>query len=115
MSNEENRPDTPTPKPHKKVAIDVSKDLTGIYANVAFMRYGLGEMIFDFGQVLPASKRGQVLSRVIMSPAHAKMLHTALGQQITKYELQFGEIKLPSATDLPSQFFRFPPTDDKEG
>jgi hypothetical protein len=114
MSNPEQSPEPPKKIP-QKFTIDVSKDLEAIYANVAFMRYGLGEMIFDFGQVLPATNRGKVLSRVIMSPVHAKMLHVALGQQVAKYELQFGEIRLPSATDLPSQFFRFPPSDqDKE-
>ena len=100
------------PKPNqpgqKKVAIDIPATLQSVYANVAFISHTPAEMIFDFGQVFPRMPRGKVLSRVIMSPMHAKMLHMALGQQIQNYERQMGEIPLPSSLTLPQQFFRFP-------
>ncbi len=107
----------PTPPGQKRVTIDIPANLQAIYANVAFISHTPAEIIFDFGQVLPRMPRGKVLSRVIMSPMHAKMLHMALGQQIAGYEQQMGKIPLPSSLSLPQQFFRFPPqegdNDDK--
>jgi hypothetical protein len=102
----------PTPSGQKRVTIDIPANLQAIYANVAFISHTPAEMILDFGQVLPRMPRGKVLSRVIMSPMHAKMLHMALGQQITAYEQQMGKIPLPSSLSLPQQFFRFPPQED---
>lgn len=93
----------------KKVTIDMPADLQAVYANVALISHTPAEIIFDFGQVLPRMPRGKVLSRVIMSPMHAKMLHMALGQQLAAYEKQMGKIPLPSSVTLPQQFFRFPP------
>ncbi|MCA9896785.1 MAG: DUF3467 domain-containing protein [Ardenticatenaceae bacterium] len=100
-------PVQPTPKPgQKKVAIDIPKELTAVYANLAFISHTPGEMVLDFAQMLPRMPRGRVLSRVIMSPMHAKMLQNALAQNVANYERQFGEIRLP--TNLADQFFRFP-------
>jgi hypothetical protein len=36
-----------------------------------------------------------VYSRIIMTPAHAKMLHQALEDNIKKFEGSFGQIKTP--------------------
>lgn len=102
------QPKQPGPK---KVTIDIPANLQAVYANVAFISHTPAEIILDFGQVLPRTPRGKVLSRVIMSPMHAKMLYMALGQQIASYERQMGEIKLPASLSLAQQFFRFPPQD----
>ena len=99
----------PKPQPSKKIAIDIPKDLQAVYANVAFITHTPAEMVLDFAQVLPRMPRGSILSRVIMSPMHAKMLQRALGQNIANYERQFGEIRLP--TSIADQFFRFPQQD----
>ncbi len=108
--------ETPNPKPaqpQKRIAIDIPKELTAVYANLAFISHTPGEMVLDFAQMLPRMPRGRVLSRVIMSPMHAKMLQNALAQNIANYERQFGEIRLPS--NLADQFFRFPQQDgDKD-
>ena len=98
------------PKP-KQVSIEIPKDLTAVYANVAFISHTPAEMVIDFAQVLPRMPKGSVMSRVIMSPVHAKMLQRALGQNIEKYEQQFGEIRMPTQTSLADQLFRFPPAD----
>ena len=105
MSND--TPQQQQPKPgQKKIAIDIPKELTAVYANLAFISHTPGEIVLDFAQVLPRMPRGRVLSRVIMSPMHAKMLQNALAQNVANYERQFGEIRLP--TSLADQFFRFP-------
>ena len=104
-------PITPTPK---KIAIDIPKEVTAVYANLAFISHTPAEMVLDFAQMLPRMPRGTVNARVIMSPMHAKLLQKALGQNIANYERQFGEIRLPST--IADQFFRFPQQgpDDKQ-
>jgi hypothetical protein len=104
-------PVTPTPK---KIAIDIPKEVTAVYANLAFISHTPAEMVLDFAQMLPRMPRGTVNARVIMSPMHAKLLLKALGQNIANYERQFGEIRLPST--IADQFFRFPQQgpDDKQ-
>lgn len=101
------------PKP-KRVSIEIPKDLEAVYANVAFISHTPAELVLDFAQVLPRMPKGSVVSRVIMSPVHAKLLQHALAQNITNYEKQFGEIKIPSQTSLADQFFRFPPAEGPE-
>ncbi len=105
MSEQPELPQQPKPE-QKKISIDIPKDLEAVYSNVAFISHTPAEMIFDFAQVLPRTPRGKILSRVIMSPTHAKMLLRALNQNIGNYERQFGEIRLPST--IADQFFRFP-------
>ena len=96
------------PKP-KRINIEYPKDLEAVYANVAFISHTPAELIVDFAQVLPRIPKGNVVSRIIMSPMHAKMLHKALAQNLANYERQFGEIKLPQQVSIADQFFRFPP------
>ncbi|MCP4428876.1 MAG: DUF3467 domain-containing protein [Chloroflexi bacterium] len=104
-----------TPQAGKKIAIDIPKDVKAVYANLAFISHTPAEMVLDFAQILPRMPRGSILSRVIMSPMHAKMLHQALGQNLANYERQFGKINMP--TSIADQFFRFPqqgPDNDKK-
>ncbi len=112
--NENPQSTPPQPEPpgkQKRITIDLPKNLAAVYSNVAFMRYTPAEILIDFAQVLPGTPRGQVLSRIIMSPMHAKMLQRALADNIAKYERQFGEIRLP--IPLADQFFRFPRQEDE--
>jgi hypothetical protein len=102
----------PAKKPQaKRISIDFPKELKAVYANVAFISHTPAEMIIDFAQVLPRMPKGHVVSRVIMSPMHAKMLQNALANNIANYERQFGEIRLPQQTSLADQLFRFPPSE----
>ncbi len=91
-----------------RITIDLPKDLKAVYANVAFINYTPAEIVLDFAQVLPRTPRGALTARVIMSPIHAKLLHAALGQNLANFERQFGEIRIPSRTNLADDFFRFP-------
>lgn len=107
----EQTPNSAQPKQPKKkrVNIQIPKDLTPVYANVAFISHSLAELVIDFAQVLPRSPQGTVEARIIMSPMHAKMLQLALAQNLAKYEAQFGEIRLPhTGAALANNFFRFP-------
>ena len=116
MSEQAEQASKKSPPPgQKRVTIDIPKELQAVYANLAFLSHTPAEMIFDFAQVLPRMPRGKVMSRVIMSPMHAKMLHLALAQQIANYERQYGTIPMPQSISLANQFFRFPSQDgDKD-
>ncbi len=105
----------PEQKPkQRKITIDVPKDLKAAYANVAVISHTAVEIVLDFAQVLPRTPRGTVVSRVIMTPAHAKMLQMALTQNIGNYERQFGQIRLPvQQPNIADDFFRFPPSEQE--
>jgi hypothetical protein len=110
MSNADSKK---TPRP-KRVAIQIPTELKAVYANVAFISHTPAEIVIDFAQVLPRMEKGDVVSRVVMSPIHAKLLNGALGQNIANFERQFGEIKLPQSPSLADQLFRFPPQNPGE-
>ncbi len=66
----------------------------GIYANLAMIMHSPTEIIIDFARVMPRLPKAKVLSRIIMTPMHAKLLMKALTDNIKKFEDQFGEIKI---------------------
>jgi len=70
----------------------------GIYSNLAIVQHSPSEFILDFVFINPGQPVAKVRSRIILTPDHAKRLHKALGENISRYESQFGEIKL---IDLP--------------
>lgn len=49
---------------------------------------------FDFIQNIPQMQTARVLSRIGMSPQHAKIFNEILSNTLKAYENQFGEIKL---------------------
>ena len=61
------------------------KEAEGIYANLAMIMHSPTEIIIDFARVMPGAQKTKVLARIIMTPAHAKMLHKALEENIKKY------------------------------
>ena len=98
----------------KRVSIEIPKDLDPVYANLAFISHTPAELVIDFALVLPRMPKGNVVSRIIMSPVHSKMLQRALAQNLANYERQFGEIQLPQQPSLADQLFKFPPGDGSE-
>ncbi len=70
------------------------KEAEGIYANLAMIVHSPNEIIIDFARVMPGSTKSRVQARIIMTPAHAKMLRQALDDNIKKFETQFGDIKV---------------------
>jgi hypothetical protein len=94
------------PKRQVQVKIELPPDLPATYANFAVISHTLSEMIFDFAQVLPQQPKARVQTRVVTTPLNAKLLYRALGENISKYEAQFGEIQLPpQGPTLAQQFF----------
>jgi hypothetical protein len=70
------------------------KEAEGIYSNLAIITHSPAEFIIDFTRILPGVPKAKVFSRVIMTPQHAKLLVSALKDNIQKYESKFGEIKV---------------------
>ncbi len=66
----------------------------GIYSNMVMVGHTPSEIILDFARIMPGAQKGRVYSRIIMTPPHAKMLHKALGDNLKKYETQYGDIKI---------------------
>lgn len=107
MSNESKSGKNAASSPKKRISIEVPEDLEADYANLAFITHTPAEIVLDFAQYLPRMAKGKVVSRIIMSPIHAKMLQAALAQNISNYERQFGEIRMPQRTNLADELFRF--------
>ena len=61
------------------------KESEGIYANLALISHSPQEIILDFARVMPGAPKTKVLARIVMTPAHAKMLHKALEDNIKKF------------------------------
>jgi len=84
----------------RKLNIEIGeKESEGIYSNMAMITHSPQEIIIDFARVMPGAVKTKVLSRIIMTPAHAKMLSKALEENLKKFESQFGQIKIQGADD----------------
>ena len=77
------------------------KEAEGTYSNLAIITHSQAEFIFDFTRILPGIPKAKVQSRIIMTPQHAKMLLKALGDNIAKFENQYGEIPTPGPQNNP--------------
>ncbi|MDX1535830.1 MAG: DUF3467 domain-containing protein [Candidatus Spechtbacterales bacterium] len=76
----------------QQIKMNASEDvLKGAYANAMQISHTKEEFILDFFLAHPP--QGQLASRVITSPGHAKRIVAALQQNIKNYEEKFGEIK----------------------
>ncbi|MDD5145302.1 MAG: DUF3467 domain-containing protein [Candidatus Pacebacteria bacterium] len=75
------------------------EDLKGNYSNLMFVAHTKEEFILDF--LLNAPPSISLISRIIMSPSHAKRMLKALQENIGKYEGQFNKIEETKAPDMP--------------
>jgi hypothetical protein len=69
------------------------KDLQGQYSNLVMLHHNLEEFTLNFIYIFPNGAQGKLLSSMIVSPGHAKRIWRALGENISRYEAQFGAIK----------------------
>ncbi len=83
------------------------KEAEGIYANLAMIIHSPTEIIIDFARVMPRLPKAKILSRIIMTPMHAKLLLNALTDNLKKFESQFGEIKIHGAPPQSSKGIGF--------
>ena len=95
---------------HQQQQINVElgeKEAEGLYANMVMIMYSPTEMIIDFARIMPRSPKARVQARIIMTPMHAKIMHKTLGDNLKKFEGQFGEIKVHGAPDGSTQGIGF--------
>ena len=90
MKKEEKNKEDQLPKIEVQLDPEIMK---GVFTNVANIGYTKEEFILDylFIQQRPAPF-GKLVSRVIMTPGHAKRLLIALKENISNYEDFFGQI-----------------------
>ena len=89
--------------------IEIPEDLQPLYVNVVRITHSPSEMVLDFARILPGTPSSKVISRLLMSPLSAKLFHRALGENLAKYEANFGEIKLPGGgASLAEHLFKPP-------
>lgn len=92
----------PAQNPPGEGKIEIHLDpeiLKGTFANVTNIGHAKEEFILDylFIQQHPAPF-GKLVSRIILTPGHAKRLLQALQENIRRYEEQFGQIDTGIAT-----------------
>ena len=78
----------------------------GTYSNLAIISHSSSEFVVDFVRIMPGAPKANVKSRIVLTPEHAKRLFNALGDNIARYEQQFGKIH----TDHSPNFGGTPPT-----
>lgn len=83
-------------------------DLKTEYANLMRISHSPAEIVIEFARMLPGEANPVVVSRVVMSPLGVKMLQRVLGENLSRYEHTFGEIKIPGENTLADQLFRAP-------
>lgn len=69
------------------------KELQGMYSNLVMVHHHAEEFTLNFVYVFPNGTQGKLLSSMIVSPGHAKRIWRALGENISRFEAQFGPIK----------------------
>ena len=97
----------------KRPNILLPNDLEPSYANMVRIAHTPSEVMFDFARFLPGDPQAKVVSRVLVSPLSAKLMLNALAENLSKYEAQFGEIKIPHRQSLAD--FLFKPAEPDEG
>ena len=81
-----------------------AKEAEGTYSNLAIITHSPAEFIIDFTRVTPGVPRARVLSRIIMTPQHFKLLLNAMKENINRFEQQYGEIRTERPGEHPFGF-----------
>jgi len=95
----------PAPAP-QQVALELPANLDATYANFAIITHSPSEIVIDYARVMPNTPKSKIVARIVLTPMNAKLLLRALGDNLSKYEAQYGEIIVP--TGLADQLFKPP-------
>jgi hypothetical protein len=101
--------DNPPQKAGKPITLEIPPDIEAIYSNQVLIAHTPSELVFSFAQMIPGNSAAKVKTQVMMSPIGAKLFYRALGENLGKYETNFGEINLPGKSSLADHLFRNPP------
>lgn len=105
------------PTPPNRLRIEYPANLTASYANGAIINSTFSEIIIDMVQILPNDPRPKVVHRIALTPVNAKLLLTALQDNLAQFEAKNGPITLPpKPPTLADQLFQTArPTPDQNG
>ena len=78
------------------------KELLGQYSNLVMIHHNPEEFTLHFVYLFTNGTHGKLVSSIIVSHSHAKRLWRALGENISRYEAQFGAIRESPAPAPPS-------------
>jgi hypothetical protein len=86
-------------KDNKDVKIEIKVDESvamGMFTNFSNISHSPDEFVFDYIFVHPSPPPGfgKLMSRVVLTPPHAKRFLLALSQNLREYEERFGEIDI---------------------
>lgn len=79
-------------KPQVQIKAD-EKELLGQYSNLVMIHHNPEEFTLHFIYLFTNGTHGKLVSSMIMSPAHAKRLWRALGENVSRFEAQYGQIR----------------------
>ncbi len=104
------------PQPARQLRLEIPATLNATYANAVIVSQTHSEIVLDFVQVMPNDPRARMQSRVVLTPANAKLFLKALETNLTRFEEKHGEIVLPpQPVSLADQLFGTIKPVDEEG
>ena len=95
------------PKKQNEQQINIELDeatAQGEYSNLAIINHSPSEFVIDFVAIMPGTPKAKVKSRIILTPEHAKRFHSALADNIRRYEDSHGEIDSKDPPNIPLNF-----------
>ena len=92
----------------KKIQLEIPPDMEPLYSNQVLIVHSPSELVFNFAQMLPGNPGPKVKAQIMMSPLGAKLFYRALGENLAKFEANFGEINMPVGSTLAEHLFRPP-------
>ena len=85
--------------------VELSEEMAeGVYSNLAIINHSPSEFVVDFIQMMPGIHKAKVKSRIVITPQHAKRLLNALGDNVKRFEQQFGTIQDVDPPQIPLNF-----------
>jgi hypothetical protein len=91
--------------PQVQIKVD-EKDVVGHFSNLVMIHHNPEEFTMHFIYVFTNGTQGKLVASTIVTPGHAKRLWRALGENISRFEAQFGPIKeSPSPAPAPNVGF----------
>ncbi|MBQ9470991.1 MAG: DUF3467 domain-containing protein [Bacteroidales bacterium] len=79
------------------ISIELGEDTPEIYSNLVVIANSPSDFILDFVRVMPGRPKARVMSRIILTPDHAKRLMLTLQDSVVKFEAEHGPINLGKA------------------
>lgn len=82
-------------EPKNKINVQIPNEKSDVlYSDQVFITSSPVGLVFDFGQFTPQMQTTKIVSRIGMSPLHAKMFLKVLEQNIASYEKQFSPLNI---------------------